>query len=698
MVLEVSQQGDATPPESTATASMARMRVFVDCQAVSDFADENIVNVNEPWAQLLDHLESNRIALIRAPPKSGKTMLGELASLGRVEVVNMRRYEVRYCPFISGYANFLQSHGFPHVEAMALDSGASEKNSSRNTLVYFFDEVGEVPEEIYKYFIKKLNGYAVFASTSAPARARELGYITPAELLHCSFFYKSPTTSKKLSKWLARRFAALFGQLARSKEVMMATKLLLGVSDSHLGIIQYLGCRLEAARCKNLQDVRSFIVAALRSKQRIFYAARCFGVAGGLPTDAQSTLVSMLRCSGQMKFVDACGCLRGAWKEDNPEHRQGLVQGLYAPMVNVLQPLVPQEEEESIQMGFTHTLQPELYHSKFEVNDNWRELSQSHRWVVNFSHSDTEKAAKLPTHVVDLVVSWLSNIETVDLVYARDNVDASEDVFQRSLDEFCMLLGMNGRREVFFKTAHLKGFLDLLVNDTMGIELLIRTGGNNRYSATGLLEKDSLTWSALLQHASRTHRAYAGAAKMCNDGYITVLPATLTFTTVEREWDNFEAFIKKLRENKDTARALAYHIMVAVAKPGWGEFVVFLHEPGKEPVKFSVPRQRLMLKVVDGQPQSARHFYPRPEMVWAQRLLKGSDLQLARSALEVAPAKDSVASLAMAVAKEYEISPPDLLEIYQLNHAGGWELMEKDQVLYGNTEKKPYGFFVNEYG
>ena len=668
--------------------------MFADYEDVGMFGNENIVNVDEPWDALLSHIETHKLALIRAPPKSGKSMLGELASRGRVAVVNKRSFEVRYCSFMPDYADFVCEQGFRNVKQMALDSGLSAGDNTRKTVVYFFDEAAEIPEDLLKYFVKKPKGYAVFACTSAPSYAH--GYITPPELLKHSFFYKSPASSETVSRWLAGRFAALFGPDATRKEARMATELLLGVSDLHVGIIQYLGCKLEAAGCKNLRDVRSFITEALKSNQSMIYGARCFGLANGLPTVAQSVLVSMLRCSGRLKFVDASGCLKGAWNKDNRDHRLGLVQGLYAPPVNLVQPLVPQEQEEdSIEMGFIHMLQPELYHTKFEVHDNWRELCQSHRWVVNFSHSDTEKAAKLPTHVVDLVLSWLSNIATADLVYAQDRVDAKEDVFQRSLDEFCIALGIKGRREEPVRTCELRGFLDLLVNDSMGIELLIRTRGDNRYTATRLLQEGSPTWNALLEHASRTDGKYARVARACYNGYITVLPATLTTTTVEQEWGNFKDFIQHLRKNDEPARALEYYIMVAVAMPGWGEFVVFLHEPGKELVKFCIPRQRLLFKLVDGQLQSARHFYPRPKTVWVQEInVAGERMD---DPFEVEPQEDSVQSLRKAILVDSNIQSRRQLRIHHLNHAGEWEVIpKKSQVLFANTEEKPYGFYVPE--
>ena len=53
--------------------------------------------------------------------------------------------------------------------------------------------------------------------------------------------------------------------------------------------------------------------------------------------------------------------------------------------------------------------------------------------------------------------------------------------------------------------------------------------------------------------------------------------------------------------------------------------------------------------------------------------------------------------MAEALSTKCGITPVDLLEIYQLNLAGEWEVIpKKSQVLFANTEEKPYGFSVNE--
>ena len=159
-------------------------------------------------------------------------------------------------------------------------------------------------------------------------------------------------------------------------------------------------------------------------------------------------------------------------------------------------------------------------------------------------------------------------------------------------------------------------------------------------------------------------KSYASVAQECAGVYITVLLGTLTSTQAVAEEKAVAGLLSTWR-NSDTLRGvLDHHILVAVAPLGWAKFDVFLHQPGREAIRFEIPRQRLMLKLVDGQPQ-AWHFYPRPEKVWVHRLLKtGSDLQLARAAFEVAPAKDSVASLADAVREKLGIMSLESVEIH----------------------------------
>ena len=104
-----------------------------------------------------------------------------------------------------------------------------------------------------------------------------------------------------------------------------------------------------------------------------------------------------------------------------------------------------------------------------------------------------------------------------------------------------------------------------------------------------------------------------------------------------------------------------------------------------------------MLKVVDGQPQSARQFHPRPKTVWVQRLAWHTGRSQPTGRAVPLPAGGTVGHLQLEIktlsTKEIDASS---LEIYRVNHAGEWELTTEDQVLFGNTMEKPYGFYVSE--
>ena len=564
-----------------------------------------------------------------------------------------------------------------------------------------------LPDEIMQNFIKFRHGYAVFATASVAYMPRQ-GFIsvTPPQLLGQSFYYHSPAVVAQLRQWLAGRFGQLFEKESVDPEVVIATDLLMNVTRGHVGIIQFLGKELEGGRprCTSLKQLRENLNMLLTGPLEVFYDSRCFGLHNGKPDKEQSQLISMLRCSGRMDYVDEDGGVQTAWDVDNPSHREGMSKAFYAPF-SLRRGCISMVDPKMV-MSFVHTLQPELFKRMCETGE-WRAMSHTHRWVKNFSHEEEERS-DTPTHVVDLVVSWLSHIQTKDLLYAHDNLDANETTFQRSFDEFRMLLGMEGRREPHvLNYGDQRGFLDLLIEDEMGVELLIRSSRGDQHGSTRLLQGTS-TRMSLRQHTcgavlkavlANRQNSCAKTARKCKNGYVTMLLATLTSTAVKDEWSSFQTFIQELQDDKETAGALKHHIMVALAQFGWSSFVIFLHEPGKDPVKFRIPRQRLLFTVVDGQPYPARQFYPTPETVWVQQLLKkGSYLQLSWSAFEVAPAKDSVASLAEAVSTKCGIISKHPLKIYKLNHAGErWEwIRAASQVLYANTEEKPYGYYVSE--
>ena len=182
-------------------------KVFIDIVNPADCSDEHLVNVEEPWAALVDHLEVEKIAVIRAPPKSGKSLLGKLASMGRVEVLKKKNYEVRYCTDAECYEHLMKKFGFSSVAEMAEDSEASRRNASRTIVVYFFDEMDEIPHQIFIHFVKNQIGLAVLSTASVPRASPRR--ITPSELVEKTFAYHSPTSTGVLSNWLAGRLGKL---------------------------------------------------------------------------------------------------------------------------------------------------------------------------------------------------------------------------------------------------------------------------------------------------------------------------------------------------------------------------------------------------------------------------------------------------------------------------------------------------------
>lgn len=492
----------------------------------------------------------------------------------------------------------------------------SSKDPARKTVVYFFDEMGLIPDQIFRHFVKGQKGYAVFATSTIP-RGSSVD-VTPPELVKKTLVYHSPASPHALRSWLASQL----GKLLKNREefeVTLATDLLLNLTGGHIGIIQFLGKQLEDSHCASVMEVRDELWRLL-TDGTVLFQARCFGVQNGVPDAEQSELISMLRCSGNLTFIDSNGKVKPAFDLSKQSHRDGLTKAFYAPVS--LGTGCISKLGESATLGFVHALQPELYYRRFQTQP-WLDLSLRSRWVRNFAHTSAEEPCSVPTNAIDLVISWLSHISSADLLYAHHNLDPSEATFQRSFDQFRLLLGMKGGKEVSVgQYGDLRGFLDHLVEDNMGIELLIRSTKDNCFSASGLLQSDSPTRTSLRLHAARATFSYANTAAKCSKGYVTVLLATLTFVSYDAEWENFKGFVKELAEDAECRGSLDCHIMVAASTFGWADFQVFLHQPGQdEPIQFTIPRQRLMYKLVDSNLKPARHFYPRPMEVWVQRLL-----------------------------------------------------------------------------
>jgi hypothetical protein len=652
----------------------------------TEFKDCHLVPVEEAWRELLDFVitQRNRIALIQAPPRSGKSFLGELGSRS-VPAGPWGEVEVRYCENVGDPATLAQlvaQGGYADVKAMATDSARSGEDASRPTIIYYFDEAHGLPTSIVGAFVKSgsVNGYAIFAT--AGRATLSTGYITPPELVARTLFYRSPARMTTVRDWLQAKFAAL---LLKGTEAEAAADLLLNAAAGSVGIITFVGTKLEESNRTDLQSVREELQGLLFEHKYMYI--RIFGTANGKPNAAQAVLISALRCSGSLTKTSATGQKLPLWDAEDVAHRRGLSQAYYAAPAakrDLSRCFVPVSTETDI--SFVHPLQPEIYTSKFTFA--WTGIGLQDRWITNFARSGSEPA-ETPTTVLDLVLSWLSHVEIKVLTWTHNsNVDAPEVKFQDSLHSFCTytLKLNNVKRE---QRAG-RGYLVMFIEGSMGVELLIRASKSqgNQIDATGLLT-NSATKSSLIEHAERGSSIYQDIAQQCSKGYITVLPATLVQTTADEEWDNFQGLVR------NELAQLEYPVLVAVAPFGWAEWDVFLHRPGQEPVRLQVPRQQLMFKLIDDVPGnelvSARQFYPKPQEVWVQRLTQ--DMRLTGRAFIINPAPDNIAELAKAVTEAERLTcPVSMLAIYRQNWEGEWEEEEEDQVLFENTKTEPYGF------
>ena len=100
--------------------------------------------------------------------------------------------------------------------------------------------------------------------------------------------------------------------------------------------------------------------------------------------------------------------------------------------------------------------------------------------------------------------------------------------------------------------------------------------------------------------------------------------------------------------------------------------------------------------MVNGQPQPARYFYPKPESVWVREINEALE-EFVDSAFKVEPNEDTVESLVEAIRAELGIKSPHPMCIYKLDHQQRFKLIEDvNSVLYENREEQAYGFYVRE--
>jgi hypothetical protein len=410
----------ALPAQHTRLASgPGAAATFVDAGDLSAYTDEQLVKVAEPWKILLDFIctvENQKIALVRAPPKGGKSFLGKMADRRRNGGRNLaglgKNFEVRYCPDVSKVEDILQEWGYKSVYEMANASAKSYADPDKPTIVYYFDEAHEIPAEIFTYFVKDMLGYAIFATAGWPTREGEnRTLVTPTELQQRMFFYGAPANLTAMADWLGKRLTRMLGN-GVPEQVQAATELMMNITGGRIGIIQFIGLELQKwnykSGVKDLAEIRACLKSLLQYPATLAQA-RCFGKHNGnfALDDEQAKLLAMLRACGNLTYVDEKGVIRRAWQVSHASHRQGLSKALYAPQQDLNQSIVRTTDEGN--MTFVHALQPEILNHLFH-SDNYAHLSLEERWVTNFSKSNQEEPSLRPTHVLDLVFTWLSQV------------------------------------------------------------------------------------------------------------------------------------------------------------------------------------------------------------------------------------------------------------------------------------------------
>ncbi|CAE7235475.1 unnamed protein product [Symbiodinium sp. CCMP2592] len=662
--------------------------VFNDGE-VSAFKQEQLVPVEAAWRELLTYIivENQRTAVIRAPPRSGKSFLGILGAR-KVPAGMWGSAEVRYCAnFDPGVLDILTRRGnFNSVAEMAKDSAESGSDCDRATVVYYFDEAHELPAEIINSFIKngEDNGYAIFATAGRATPARS--FVTPPELVAKTLFFRSPAPKAAIKAWLADRLR----QLVLDDDTATASAdLLLNGAAGNIGVVTFFAVQLEQKlpsdkSLRILREVRE-ILAKLTSEFTGLYI-RIFGTENGKPDDTQAELISSMRCTGSLMRTTPAGEALPLWDPTMPSHRYGLSNAYYTVCA-------PEDEDGCLAqasaaetISFVHPVQPEIYADKFKLA--WHDISLEQRWLTNFSrdHSDP---ANTPANVIDLVLSWLSHVPTKTLlsIHGGNNVDAPESGLQVSLYEFCrdtLSLQQTVQREASSSSG---GKLDLYIDGSMGVELLIRPSNSNKIATQSVL-RNAATRESLLEHARRGDESYKDLSQQCRLGYITVFVTTLTQSTADAEWEHFQNL------SSTTLVGLGYPVLVAVANFGWAKWDVFLHRPRLTPIRFFIPRQRLMLKLIDDKPVSARSYYCKPQEVWVQELQVNENVHaLVGEVLLIESAPNLVAQLARRIKTVAGLSwPLPKLAIYRLNWQNEWEKEAADQVLFENTRNSPYGF------
>ena len=139
----------------------------------------------------------------------------------------------------------------------------------------------------------------------------------------------------------------------------------------------------------------------------------------------------------------------------------------------------------------------------------------------------------------------------------------------------------------------------------LGIELLIRPAGSNKMTTQSVLSNPAMQ-DSVLEHASRGDTRCKDLATQCKLRYITLLVTTLTQSTANEEWQHFQTLLH-------TTSRFRLSFIDCRCQLGMGQVGRVSACLGRTPDRFSIPRQRLMLKHVDDTNVRARSYYGKPQ-------------------------------------------------------------------------------------
>ena len=216
--------------------------------------------------------------MIFAPPKSGKSLLGMLAAAKRVKALRDQGYVVVYVNDVGDITSLLSSLGAESIADLALKGEASMQDETKPTIIYYFDEAHELPQQVYSHFVKHPRCYCIFSTSGTATKGDDCK--TPSELVQNSFYCTGPADREEVRTWLMGRLFLLFDKGINGTEVLLGCDLLNNMCNGHIGLIQHLGCIMQGEACNSYDMVRTKLRQKLL-RPTFLYEIRLFGSHNG---------------------------------------------------------------------------------------------------------------------------------------------------------------------------------------------------------------------------------------------------------------------------------------------------------------------------------------------------------------------------------------------------------------------------------